>query len=52
VFHSERHPAILEEVMIPDLLEGIRQVTRMLLAALPDCRITTEDQAAKRGEAR
>jgi hypothetical protein len=47
VFHGERESAISEEVMIPNLLEGIGQVSRMLLTAFSDYRVTTEDQAAE-----
>src|ERR671921_3006209 len=46
-FHDRREHAILEEIMIPDLLEGTRQVTEMLLTAFPDYRITIEEQIAQ-----
>src|SRR5215217_5926117 len=46
-FHDGREHAILEEIMTPDLLEGTRQVTRMLLTAFPDYRITIEEQIAE-----
>jgi predicted ester cyclase len=37
----------LEEIMTPDLLEGTRHVTQMLLTAFPDYRITIEGQIAE-----
>jgi predicted ester cyclase len=46
-FHDGREHAILEQIMIPDLLEGTRQVTQMLLTAFPDYRITIEEQIAE-----
>src|SRR5918911_1532395 len=46
-FHDGREHAILEEIMSPDLLEGTRQVTEMLLTAFPDYRITIEEQIAE-----
>src|SRR5919107_6206902 len=46
-FHDRREDAILEEIMSPDLLEGTRQVTEMLLTAFPDYRITIEEQIAE-----
>jgi predicted ester cyclase len=46
-FHDGREHAILEEIMTPDLLEGTRHVTEMLLAAFPDYRITIEEQIAE-----
>ena len=53
-FHDGREHAILEEIMSPDLLEGTRQVTEMLLSAFPDYRITIEEQiaAGRRGARR
>src|SRR5829696_7114469 len=46
-FHDGREHAILEEIMTPDLLEGTRQVTQMLLTAFPDYRLTIEEQIAE-----
>jgi predicted ester cyclase len=46
-FHSSREHAILEEIMVPDLLEPTRRVTHMLLTAFPDYRLTIEDQIAE-----
>ena len=46
-FHDGREHTILEEIMIPDLLEGTRQVTHMLLTAFPDYRLTIEEQIAE-----
>ena len=46
-FHDGREHAILEEIMTPDLLEGTRHVTAMLLSAFPDYRITIEEQIAE-----
>jgi predicted ester cyclase len=45
-FHNSREDSILEEIMVSDLLEPTRQVTRMLLTAFPDHRLTIEDQIA------
>jgi predicted ester cyclase len=46
-FHDGREHAIPEEIMTPDLLEGTRQVTQMLLTAFPDYRLTIEEQIAE-----
>jgi predicted ester cyclase len=46
-FHDGREHAILEGIMTPDLLEGTRQVTHMLLTAFPDYRLTIEEQIAE-----
>jgi predicted ester cyclase len=46
-FHDGREHAILEEIMTPDLLEGTRHVTELLLIAFPDYRITIEEQIAE-----
>jgi len=46
-FHDGRKHAILEEIMTPDLLEGIRHVTHLLLTAFPDYRLTIEEQIAE-----
>ena len=46
-FHSSREHAILEEIMVSDLLEPTRRVTHMLLTAFPDYRLTSEDQIAE-----
>jgi predicted ester cyclase len=46
-FHDSREHGILEEIMGPDLLKGTRQVTRMLLTAFPDYRLTIEEQIAQ-----
>jgi predicted ester cyclase len=45
--HDNREYAILEQIMTPDLLEGIRQVTQMLLTAFPDYHITIEEQISE-----
>jgi predicted ester cyclase len=46
-FHSSREHAILEEIMVSDLLEPTRQVTHMVLTAFPDYRLTIEEQIAE-----
>src|SRR5215211_6192398 len=46
-FHDGREHSILEEIMSPDLLDGTRHVTEMLLTAFPDYRITIEEQIAE-----
>ena len=46
-FHDGREHAILEQIMTPDLLEGTRHVTELLLIAFPDYRITIEEQIAE-----
>ena len=46
-FHDGREHAILEEIMSPDLLQGTRQVTQMLLTAFPDYRLAIEEQIAE-----
>src|SRR5215203_6980440 len=46
-FHDGREHAILEQIMSPDLLEGTRHVTQMLLTAFPDYQITIEEQIAE-----
>jgi predicted ester cyclase len=46
-FHDSREHAILEEIMVPDLLAPTRRVTHMLLTAFPDYRLTIEDQIAE-----
>src|SRR5215208_1789369 len=46
-FHDGREHDILEEIMTPDLLEGTRHVTGLLLTAFPDYRITIEEQIAE-----
>jgi predicted ester cyclase len=46
-FHSSRHYPILEEIMVSDLLEPTRQVTRMLLTAFADYQLTIEEQIAE-----
>ena len=46
-FHHGRDHAILEDIMTPDLLEGTRHVTEMLLSAFPDYRVTVEEQVAE-----
>jgi predicted ester cyclase len=46
-FHNGRESGILEEIMVADLLEPTRQVTRMLLTAFPDYRLTIEEQIAE-----
>ena len=45
-FHNSREHAILEEIMVAELLEPTRQVTHMLLTAFPDYRLTIEEQIA------
>src|SRR5215217_8904513 len=46
-FHDGREHSILEEIMTPNLLEGTRHVTEMLLIAFPDYRLTIEEQIAE-----
>jgi predicted ester cyclase len=46
-FHDGREHGILEQIMTPDLLEGTRHVTELLLIAFPDYRITIEEQIAE-----
>jgi predicted ester cyclase len=46
-YHDGREHAILEEIMTPDLLEGTRQVTQMLLTAFPDYGLTIEEQVVE-----
>jgi predicted ester cyclase len=46
-YHDGREHAILEEIMTPDLLEGTRQVTQMLLTAFPDYRLTIEEHVVE-----
>ena len=46
-FHNSREDAILEKIIVPELLEPTRGVTHMLLTAFPDYRITIEDQIAE-----
>ena len=46
-FHCSREHAILEEIMVSDLLEPTRQVTHMLLTAFPDYQLTIEEQIAE-----
>ena len=46
-FHSSREHGILEEIMVPDLLEPTWRHTHMLLTAFPDYRLTIEDQIAE-----
>jgi len=46
-FHDGREHAILEEIMVPDLLEPTRRATHMLLTAFPDYRLTIEEQIAE-----
>ena len=46
-FHDGREHEILEDIMTPDLLEGTRHVTGLLLSAFPDYRITIEEQIAE-----
>jgi predicted ester cyclase len=46
-FHDGREHSILKEIMSPELLEGTRHVTELLLSAFPDYRITIEEQIAE-----
>ncbi len=46
-FHNSREDAILEEIMVPELLEPTRGVTHRLLTAFPDYQLTIEDQIAE-----
>ena len=46
-FHNSREDAILEEIMVPELLKPTRGVTNMLLNAFPDYQLTIEDQIAE-----
>jgi predicted ester cyclase len=46
-FHDSREHGILEEIMVPDLLEPTRRATHMLLTAFPDYGLRIEDQVAE-----
>ncbi len=46
-FHNSREDTTLEEIMVRDLLEPTRSVTRMLLSAFPDYRIRIDEQIAE-----
>jgi predicted ester cyclase len=46
-FHNGREDAILEKIMVRELLEPTRGVTHMLLTAFPDYRLTIEDRIAE-----
>jgi predicted ester cyclase len=46
-FHDSREHGILEEIMVPDLLEPTRRATHMMLTAFPDYRLRIEDQIAE-----
>ncbi len=46
-FHSSREHSILEEIMVPDLLEPTMGVTHILLTAFPDYQLTIEEQIAE-----
>jgi len=46
-FHDKREHGILEEIMVPDLLEPTRLTTHMMLTAFPDYRLTIEEQIAE-----
>ena len=46
-FHDNREHDILEEIIVPDLLEPTRRATHMMLTAFPDYQLTIEDQIAE-----
>ena len=46
-FHNGREHSILEDIMLPELLELTRRATEMLFSAFPDYRITVEEQIAE-----
>jgi predicted ester cyclase len=46
-FHNGREHSILEDIMLPDLLEPTRRATEMLFTAFPDYRLTVEEQIAE-----
>ena len=46
-FHNSREDAILKEIMVTDLVEPTRTVTRMLFTAFPDYRIRIDEQIAE-----
>ncbi len=46
-FHDSREHGILEEIMVPELLEPTRRATQMLLTAFPDYQLRIEDQIAE-----
>jgi len=46
-FHDNHEHGILEEIMVPDLLEPTRLTTHMMLTAFPDYRLTIEEQIAE-----
>ena len=46
-FHDNREHGILEEIMVPELLEPTRLATHMMLTAFPDYRRTIEEQIAE-----
>src|SRR5215210_6120762 len=46
-FHNGRERSILEDIMLPELLEPTRRATEMLFSAFPDYRITVEEQIAE-----
>jgi hypothetical protein len=48
-FHNGREHSILEDIMLPDLLEPTRRATEMLFTAFPDYRLTVEEQIAEVG---
>ncbi len=46
-FHTGREYAILEEIMVSELLEPTKQVTHIVLTAFPDYGLTIEEQIAE-----
>ena len=46
-FHDQRQHDILEEIVVPDLLEPTRRATDMVLTAFPDYRVIIEEQVAE-----
>jgi hypothetical protein len=46
-FHHGREHHVLEEIMTPDLLEGTRQVTEMLLSAFPTIGLRSKNRSPR-----
>lgn len=45
--HNQRNLAAAEEIMAPDLAEGVRGLAAMMATAFPDYQITITDQVAE-----
>jgi hypothetical protein len=46
-FHNGREHGILEDIMLPDLLEPTRRATEMLFTAFPDYRLAVESSSPR-----